>query len=108
MTHSTLSYDLIFGCLAFAAVNLSPLNIIFPSYYRCLRNLSLVSKQVSIHAQKALFRSVYLMKSHNVVAFGKAIDPGTEKGLWLAGLVNTLTAGVHIGLTQKLFISFLP
>ncbi|KAF8516779.1 hypothetical protein JB92DRAFT_3142448 [Gautieria morchelliformis] len=107
MTPATLPYELLFDCLDFAAT--PPLNFLGPDY-KCLRSLSLVSKQIGSYAQKALFRSVILSKSRHALAFGNALNPGTERGRWLAGLVKTLRIQLRIhrgGLTQKLFTAAL-
>ena len=104
-TATALPYELLFDCLDFAAIH--PLNLFRPDY-KFLRNLSLVSKHVSFYAQKALFRSVFLLKNRQALAFGNAIDPATEKGRWLAGLVVTLKAQVRKdrgSLSQQLFVA---
>ena len=77
-----------------------------------LRNLSLVSKPLGRHAQKLLFRDVFLWRDKHTLAFGAAVNPATENGRWLASQVRTFRAIVRSsvarkgrGLSQQLFIA---
>ena len=104
---SRLPFELLLECLDYAAINTLNINLLD---YKTLRTLSLVSKLLSRHAQKALFRCVYLAKNRHALAFGNAVSPGTEKGRWLASIVHTLKAQVRNGrgcLTQPLSVFFL-
>ena len=90
----TLPYELLLDCFDYAAIPVRPLNNL-PDL-KFLRNLSLVSKQASVYAQKFIFRTIFRERVWQVLALKAATRPLTDKGRWLASLVINVRIIVNV------------